>query len=76
MILIIEIPCILVFIRELKKHREKQIWQKLTKGELKLEIEYEYALYLILNKIQKSLSQEGPYNNEFSDLMYLAETHN
>ena len=54
------------------------MWEKLEKGQIKHEIEYEYALYLMIEKINTAMfappaSLRGSL--ALADILYLADVH-
>jgi hypothetical protein len=59
-------------------HRQRLLWEKLEQGNIKHEIEYEYALYLMIEKINHAMfdppsSERGSL--ALADILYLADVH-
>lgn len=73
---LVAIPCTVGLAIVLDIHRAKQLWIKLESGELKLEIELEYALYLLIERVKVAMGFENQSALAFADILYLVDNHN
>lgn len=56
--------------------RQRNIWSKLERGELKLEFEFEHALYLLIQRISTAMKNDSLHSTEaLGDILYLVEVH-
>ena len=58
--------------------RKRTLWDKLLKGTIRHELEYEYALHILIKKVNTAMfldpmSQKG--SMAIADLLYLLDLH-
>jgi hypothetical protein len=52
------------------------VWSKLENSSLKLEIEWEHALYLLIERVKEAMGLEDKSALAFSDILYMVDKHN
>lgn len=72
----VAIPCTLTLALLLDLSRARQLWFKLERSELKLEIEMEHALYLLIDRVKEAMGFSDKSALAFSDILYLVDVHN
>lgn len=56
--------------------RARNLWAKLESNDLKLEIELEHALYLLIGRVKTAMGFDDKSALAFSDILYLVDIHN
>jgi hypothetical protein len=69
------IPCVIALAIVVDKQRQRQLWDRLERGELKMEIEYEHALYLMIERVKAAMGTDDRSTLAFADILYLVENH-
>ena len=52
------IPSVIALAIVVDKQRQRQLWYRLERGELKMEIEYEHALYLLIERVKAAMGTD------------------
>ena len=69
------IPSVIALAIVVDKQRQRQLWYRLERGELKMEIEYEHALYLLIEWVKAAMGTDDQSTLAFADILYLVENH-
>ena len=70
------IPGTMVFAVILDIFRQRQLLKKLEQGQIRLEIEYEYILYLLIEMTRTAMGWDNKSAYALSNILYLLDVHN
>ncbi len=59
----------------LDRQRTMIVWDKLDKGELKHEIEWEHGLYILIEKLRVAMRLDEDSDLVFSDILCVVDRH-
>ncbi|TNV87500.1 hypothetical protein FGO68_gene6495 [Halteria grandinella] len=72
----VSIPCSIGLAVVLDLNRQRQLWAKLEGNELRIEIELEHSLYLLIERVKVAMGFDDKSALAFADILYLVDNHN
>jgi hypothetical protein len=72
----VAIPCTIGLALVLDLQRQRTLWSKLESNELRIEIELEHCLYLLIERVKVAMGFDDKSALAFSDILYLVDNHN